>query len=163
MVPISACIRVADGPPLGLLTKVVPRPGPGNSLRVCQVDCSTHNPKTLGLRRPGGRPGRKTTIDVYNQLGSECCTTPSRLMYCVCNVQHGKAMQAPAPEPEGGRGVDAAGRGEPRRQTMMAGGLIFSALTARSEGRLGEEPQVASRCPLGGSSLLRCHDRYFAR
>lgn len=53
----------------------------------------------------------QTTIDVYNQLGSECCTTPSRLMYCVCNVQHGKAMQAPAPEPEGAREVDAAGRG----------------------------------------------------
>lgn len=43
VVPISACIRVADGPSLGLLTKVVPCLGPGNSLRVCQVDSASAN------------------------------------------------------------------------------------------------------------------------
>lgn len=70
-------------------------------------------------------------------------------------------MQAPAQEPEGGKGTDAAGRAA--KTTDDEGwSLVFSALTARSEGRLWEEPQVAWRCPLDGWSLLRCHDRYFA-
>lgn len=106
----------------------LPRPGPGNSLRVCQIDSCNPEPTDLRLlRRPGegtrycGRQETSRTRLDSESSTKQCDTEQTSIM---CDVHDGKLMQAPGPEPEGEGGSRRQAE-EPRRQTMVVG-AVFS-------------------------------------
>lgn len=99
-----------------------------------------------------GRGAVGDTRHAQNQMSSESSTTPTRLMSCVhSNVQPREAQCRLRLLSRKGKGGKTAGRGA-KATDDVGWKCFFSALTARSEGRRGEVPQVTGdgdgRCPL---------------